>query len=83
MNVVNMSDYKATVVKPKSEGRTHKGQHYTLLYAPNALPLFRWGWRVRYVKEYEFSGSAPTIEKAAIAARRKIDELKGRDRGTA
>lgn len=77
-NVISMADYKTDAVKPKSEARRYKGHAFTLLFNPNAEETFRWGWKVKYTRVYEFSGSEPTIERAAKSAQRKIDAMEGR-----
>ena len=77
-NVVNMTDYKAMEIKPKSEARKYKGHSYTLIFNPRADVTFKWQWHLRFTRVYEFAGSAPTIEGADKAVRAKIAAMEGR-----
>lgn len=63
----------------KRETYEHGGQKYTCAFDPNAPPHERWVWYVDYTRSYQYVGSAPTLEKAAIAARRKIHSLNTRE----
>jgi hypothetical protein len=62
-------------VKPKSESRQFGGHKYHLQFDANAPPERRWFWRVLFTRTYEYVGAAPTIQKAAKEAERKIMEL--------
>lgn len=79
-NVVQMADFVKQEVKPKSEARRYKGHAFTLLFNPNAVETHRWGYVVKFTRVYEHSGSAPTIDKAATAAKKYIDTMEGRQR---
>lgn len=83
-NIIYMSDHKpSSVVKPKSESRSYKGQRFTLIYQPNVPEPQRWAWHLKYTRVYEFTGSAATIEAAAKAAKRQVDTMEGRSRVSA
>jgi hypothetical protein len=82
-DIINMSDHRAAVVKPKSEARSYKGHRFTLIFKPNAEVSLRWAWHVKYTRVYEFSGSEATIDKAAKAAQRQIDIMEGRSQRAA
>lgn len=66
---------KAKPVTPKSETFDHAGQRYTCRFDPNAPRGQQWVWCVDYVRTYHYSGSGPTMESVAAAARRKIHML--------
>jgi len=59
-------------IPPKSETFEHAGQRYTCVFDPNAPPGERWVWLVDYVRTYRYYGSSPSLEAAAIAARKRI-----------
>ena len=59
-------------IPPKRETFEHAGQRYVCEYDPNAPPDRRWVWIVDYVRTYKYFGCSPTMEAAAIAARKQI-----------
>lgn len=59
----------------------HGGQKYTCAFDPNAPTGEQWVWYVDYVTTYRYVGSAPTMEKAAGDARRKIHHLNKMEAG--
>lgn len=59
----------------------HAGQKYICTFDPNAPPGAQWVWHVDYVTTYRYIGSAPTMEKAAADARRKIHTLNKEELG--
>lgn len=73
MNVVNFPTVNG--VQPKSEARSFGGHRYSLHFDANAPAERRWFWCVKYTRVYEYVGTAPTINRAAKAAERKIEEL--------
>lgn len=59
----------------KRETYEHGGQKYTCAFDKNAPPGKQWVWYVDYVVTHRYVGSAPTMEKASIDARKKIHAL--------
>lgn len=76
--VVNLSDRQKHASQSKRVTYEHGGQKYTCQYDPNAPAGEQWVWLVDYVCTYRYIGSAPTMEKAASDARRKIHSLNKR-----
>ena len=64
-------------IKPKSVAGQIGHHHYTLQYNPLAADeKERWRWHVRYMRCYDYYGSAETEKKAQTAAQKKIrDEM--------
>lgn len=56
----------------------HGGQKYTCSFDANMPAGQQWVWFVDYVQKYRYVGSAPTLDKAASGARRKIHTLNKR-----
>jgi hypothetical protein len=56
----------------------HGGQRYTCTFDKNAPADRQWVWHVDYVQTYRYVGSAATMDKAAVEARRKIHALNRR-----
>lgn len=85
MSVVYLEDHQCNMtqphphVPPKSESRMHRAHRYTVRFDPGAPEHMRWTWSVSYTRKYTFHGHAHTIDSAASAARRRIDELVARD----
>jgi hypothetical protein len=62
----------------KSATYTHGGQRYTCTFDRNAPADRQWVWIVDYVQTYRYVGSAATMDRAAVDARRKIHSLNKR-----
>lgn len=70
-------------VPPKTVNGNYFGQHYTLVFVPNAPNEERWRYKVIITRKFEFTGSASTEARAANDAKKMIDAQCGIVRGKA